>query len=209
VNVHRPTRIVRITDPSAAAHFTGPTAPCKWPARYFRGARTAQLTGLLRRPFGYTCHHARSKRDRIRRDSGRGRKQSDVRLCDSAKKLWDLVTINQRTEDKEEGYQRTLNAVRVRRIARYIDGGHVIPTSVLISFDKGRYDEVKRVLAVPENAKVGWVIDGQHRLAGSREAVRDITVPVVAFVGLSENEQIEFFVTIQPGAEGRVVLLVP
>ena len=56
----------------------------------------------------------------------------------------------------------------------------------------------------PLETDVGWVIDGQHRLAGAAVAARegsDIELPVVAFIGLDENRQIEQFVTINREAK--------
>src|SRR5436853_392131 len=56
----------------------------------------------------------------------------------SAKKLWSVVQINQRQEDKEEGYQRALSISRVNKIATYLDDGNAIPGAILISFDKAK-----------------------------------------------------------------------
>src|SRR5262249_14343575 len=115
----------------------------------------------------------------------------------SAKVLWDLVQINKREEDKDQGYQRALSPARADKIARFIEKGNVLPTSVLISFDEGtKLDKNNSVIVVPNKADAGWVIDGQHRLAGAHKAEIDIQVPIIAFVGLDLEEQIKCFVTI-------------
>jgi len=120
----------------------------------------------------------------------------------SAKALWGIVDVNRKVEDKDEGYQRALSASRVAGIARFIDGGNILPTSVLVSFDSGTLSRDQSVLTLPDRPDAGWIIDGQHRLAGAHEADRDIILPVVAFVGLSEQEQINCFVTINREQKG-------
>src|SRR5689334_8295501 len=52
-----------------------------------------------------------------------------------AKLLWDLVEINKREEDKDIGYQRALSVARAEAIARFINRGNVLPSSILITFD--------------------------------------------------------------------------
>lgn len=119
-----------------------------------------------------------------------------------AKKLWSVVAIDQRDPDNDTGYQRLLSASRVRAVSRYIDGGHVIPTSVLLSLEKAKYVAADGEIHVRDVADAGWVIDGQHRLAGAHEAKKSIEIPVVAFIGLDTEAQIEQFVTINREAKG-------
>jgi DGQHR domain-containing protein len=121
-----------------------------------------------------------------------------------ASKLFACISINRRVEDKDEGYQRALSQSRIESIKRYIKGGHVIPGAIIISFDEATYNSAKSELVVPAGTDVGWVIDGQHRLAGARLAAidgTDIEMPVVAFVGLTEVKQIEQFVVINREAK--------
>ena len=122
----------------------------------------------------------------------------------SAKTLWKIVQINARDPDKDQGYQRVLSPSRVRSIARYIDAGNCIPTSILIAFEKATVvdngDFINLVIDDVPNS--GWVIDGQHRLAGAHQATKDIELPVVAFVGLDIEEQIKQFITINKEAKG-------
>jgi DGQHR domain-containing protein len=120
----------------------------------------------------------------------------------SAKALWELVDVDRKIENKEQGYQRTLSAARVAKLAGFIDAGNVIPNSVLISFDEGTSEGDGTLLRVPRRSDAGWVIDGQHRLAGAHEAQHDIQLAVIAFVNLPQQEQIKQFVTINREQKG-------
>lgn len=120
-----------------------------------------------------------------------------------ASQLWSLVQINRRSEDKKEGYQRALSASRVRNIARFISAKGLIPGSIIVSFDKGTFSEATGNLSLPNKKNAGWVIDGQHRLAGAYEAKEsgvDPELPVVAFLNLKLTKQISLFVTINKEA---------
>jgi DGQHR domain-containing protein len=117
----------------------------------------------------------------------------------AASELWRLTEINQRSEEKEEGYQRALSRSRVRQVARYLRNGGVIPGSIIVSFKSGKYNSAKKALILSNKANIGWIIDGQHRLAGAHEASKDgldVVLPVVAFIKLQNERQIDFFITI-------------
>jgi len=120
-----------------------------------------------------------------------------------AREIWKFTKVNRRETDKDIGYQRTLSPSRVEAVRKYIDNGNAIPNSILISLDK--YSKVSPngdYILIPNQEDAGWVIDGQHRLAGAHESKRDIEVVVVAFVGLPEDDQINQFVTINREAKG-------
>jgi DGQHR domain-containing protein len=119
----------------------------------------------------------------------------------SATELWSIVDINRREPDKEKGYQRVLSPARVASIARYVKAGSVIPTSILVSFDNCELSPDSKTLIVPNKKNAGWVIDGQHRLAGIHESGADLQVSVVAFMNLSVKKQIEQFVKINKEAK--------
>lgn len=115
----------------------------------------------------------------------------------TAKALWEVVEINKREEDKNKGYQRALSSARAEKIANFIDSGNVLPGSVVISFETDtKLDKSRSAIIIPNRPDAGWVIDGQHRLAGASKATHDIDIPVIAFIGLSIEEQINCFVTI-------------
>ena len=119
-----------------------------------------------------------------------------------AKELWKVVEINKRDDDKKTGYQRVLSASRRKAISDYFDNGNVIPNNILISFDsKVKLKTDKSEIIIP-NEKVGWVIDGQHRLAGANEAENDVELIVVAFLDLSIEQQVRQFITINNEGKG-------
>ena len=118
--------------------------------------------------------------------------------------LYSALSINRRIEDKDEGYQRALSVGRVRAITRYIAKKNPIPGAIIVSFDSACYDTETKELVVPAGSDVGWIIDGQHRLAGAEQAARenvDVDLPVVAFVDLGVKEQIQQFITINREAK--------
>jgi DGQHR domain-containing protein len=120
-----------------------------------------------------------------------------------AKTIWKFVKVNERDTDKDKGYQRTLSPSRVNTIARYINNGNSIPNSILISLKEGATLSTKEdSITIPKRENAGWVIDGQHRLAGARESSKDIQFAVLAFIGLDVDEQIKQFVIINREAKG-------
>lgn len=117
--------------------------------------------------------------------------------------LWGFSEINQRQESKDEGYQRVLSPSRVKRIRDFILQGNAIPGAIIISCDNGTF--TNNQLTIPNKKDAAWIIDGQHRCAGALEASKeghDIHLPVVAFINLDEQEQADYFVTINREAKG-------
>ena len=119
-----------------------------------------------------------------------------------ASTLRDLLSVSRREEDKDQGYQRHFSQSRVRAISQYIDQGNPIPLSLLLTFDDGVFDRGRQVIAVPHRKDAGWIIDGQHRFLGAINAATDTEIPIVAFLGLDEEEQIHQFITINKEAKG-------
>jgi len=120
-----------------------------------------------------------------------------------ASDLWTFLSIDRRNPDSKEGYQRILNNARVNAVKRYIAEGNAIPGAIIVALDKAKYDGEK--LLIPKGNNVGWVIDGQHRLAGAhkshQEGAEDLHLPVVAFLDITDDEQIRQFVTINREAK--------
>ncbi|WP_186272014.1 DGQHR domain-containing protein [Burkholderia gladioli] len=119
-----------------------------------------------------------------------------------AKEIYSFVSINQKQEDADEGYQRAASPARTAAIARYVDAGNVLPLSILVTLEKRAVSVVGSEITIKVSKKSGWVIDGQHRLVGAMKAEADFLLPVVAFVGLSVDEQIQQFVTVNREAKG-------
>lgn len=116
-------------------------------------------------------------------------------LC-PAKKLFTFVKANQLEDDTESGYQRIVSPSRRKKIAQFIDSGNPLPLSILIALNGAKLSQEKTTLSIPDKADAGWIIDGQHRLAGAHDAEADIVFPVIAFLDISEEEQVFHFVTI-------------
>lgn len=120
-----------------------------------------------------------------------------------ASELWTFSQINQRREDKDEGYQRVLSRSRVQKLKDFVKQGNAIPGSIIVSFDNAQYQRGK--IEIPDTEDAAWIIDGQHRVAGAERAARDgfdIEFSVVGFIGLSIEEQTDYFVTINREAKG-------
>jgi DGQHR domain-containing protein len=131
-------------------------------------------------------------------------KQKLYAFTAKASALFAALSINRRNPDKDEGYQRVLSVSRVEAISRYLSQGKPIPGAIIVSLEKATYDAQAMVLTIPPGTDVGWVIDGQHRLAGAAQAAKagtDVELPVIAFVGLDRKLQIEQFVTINREAK--------
>lgn len=120
----------------------------------------------------------------------------------NAKDLWDIVKVNRREEDKDEGYQRAFSNSRVSKLAKFIDTGNCLPGAVLVSFDKAEFLKKDSTLKIENTPDSGWVIDGQHRLIGAHKAETEITIPVIGFIELSEIDQVQLFVTINKEQKG-------
>ena len=119
-----------------------------------------------------------------------------------ARILFDVLEINQRDSDKDEGYQRTLSAARVRSVANFVDQKNTIAPAIVVSLNGAEFDNDTGELMIPRRSNSGWVIDGQHRLAGAKEASKDIELAVVAFLDVDTDQQIFQFVTINQTAKG-------
>src|SRR5205823_11173032 len=86
-----------------------------------------------------------------------------------------------------------------------------IPVGIVVSLNEAKFDRAKGHLSIPAGEDIGWVIDGQHRLAGAHRAAQediDIELPVIAFVGLDDDNQIRQFVTINREGKGVPTSLV-
>lgn len=124
-----------------------------------------------------------------------------------ADEIWKFSSINKKTEDKAEGYQRALSSSRADDIRKYIQDNNTIAPAIILSFDsnKARFDEDSSQIIIEESEDSAWVIDGQHRLRGASLVdgeEMDVELPVVAYIGLDLSNQILQFVTINREAKG-------
>ena len=119
-----------------------------------------------------------------------------------AKVLFEILDINERVSDKDEGYQRVLSVARVRQITDFVRQGNVISPAIVVSLKGAEFDAGTGQLAIPRCEHAGWVIDGQHRLVGAAKADKEVELAVIAFLDLDLEEQVFQFVTINRTAKG-------
>ena len=107
-------------------------------------------------------------------------------------------------------YQRLIKKTRLKSVSEFIENGGYFPNSVVISIDAKNcnFDPANTqvsstisdvgILHLPKKYKSAYIIDGQHRLYGysNSEFKNKNTIPVVAFVNLSREEQIQLFMQI-------------
>lgn len=126
--------------------------------------------------------------------------------------LLKIAFVNHRTLDDPEGhptYQRLIQKGRLKAIQKFIVDGGFFPNNLLVNFMKSpRFDIVQKDvltdvhfghLYLPSAYKSAWIIDGQHRLygyAGLDDQCLDQKLVVVAFDGISKEEEANMFVTI-------------
>ena len=117
--------------------------------------------------------------------------------------------------DNLETYQRMLQPLRLKKIAKYINNGGKFPTNIVVNLKtnkksvlrfetKEKFDEkALGVLHLPPIYASAWIIDGQHRLYGYAYARgaggfnQDSTVlPVLAYENLPAEEEMNLFIDI-------------
>ena len=115
------------------------------------------------------------------------------------------------TKFKAEGFQRRLDNTRVSDIAHYLSSNPILPNALVVAFEKGSLDfeplpnqekdepqwgkiiirgklrEVNgRLEPLLEDQRIGYVIDGQHRLRGIEQStLKEGTFPVCRRSSLS------------------------
>ena len=107
-------------------------------------------------------------------------------------------------------YQRLIKKARLKSVRKFVEDGGMFPNSIILNLDMGkrghRFDPAGKqpggaklgVLTLPNQYKSAYVIDGQHRLygyAGASNADKEL-IPVVAFVNLPRDRQVELFMQI-------------
>jgi DNA sulfur modification protein DndB len=107
-------------------------------------------------------------------------------------------------------YQRIIKKSRIKAVNEFIENGGYFPNSIVISIDARNchFDPANTqvqntisdvgILHLPKKYKSAYIIDGQHRLYGySNSRYKNTnTIPVVAFVNLSREEQVQLFMQI-------------
>lgn len=127
-------------------------------------------------------------------------------------KLAYVLHRNEANRDMMPTYQRIIKKPRLKEIRKFVDNKGFFPNSLVISIDtngkKLRFDlaapqvenAISRIgiLYLPQLYRSAYIIDGQHRLYGYADSKHagDNTVPVVAFVNLDKDKQVELFMEI-------------
>ncbi|GGI43939.1 DNA sulfur modification protein DndB [Agromyces flavus] len=107
-------------------------------------------------------------------------------------------------------YQRVIKRSRLKRVTEFVGRGGFFPNSLIINIETGRRglrferattqagESRLGVLHLPQKYRSAYVIDGQHRLYGFANSARANTelLPVVAFVDLPGDKQLELFMQI-------------
>lgn len=107
-------------------------------------------------------------------------------------------------------YQRLIKKTRLKSVSEFIENGGYFPNSIVISIDAKNcnFDPANTqvsstisdvgILHLPKKYKSAFIIDGQHRLYGysNSQFKNKNTIPVVAFVNLSRDEQVQLFMQI-------------
>lgn len=116
----------------------------------------------------------------------------------SAKELFSLSMVTRAEEDPENGYQRVLGKGRAKKIAEYLEDGHMIPGSLILSSKEKNaiYDSETNELTLSAEPASLLVIDGQHRLYGAYQANIDVQLPICLFFGLDKATEVQYFLDV-------------
>lgn len=121
----------------------------------------------------------------------------------NADEIFSVAEVVHRKEDRQEGFQRNLSRHRVRQIAAYLsDPRHILANNIILAFDEElSFNNGNLVLPTDED-KRGWVVDGQHRLAGIQQAEWKHKLAVVILSNLTIEEMAALFRTINSTQKG-------
>lgn len=122
--------------------------------------------------------------------------------------LLDRVQVDKFINGHPDGYQRNLSDARARAFGRFIDGGGISPSSILLNVrDVDNITEADGYIDLPDDVTI-WVVDGQHRIGGMIFAVErepknsDLEFPVIIMNETSNYEEAKQFVIINKTQKG-------
>jgi DGQHR domain-containing protein len=122
-----------------------------------------------------------------------------------AKQLFAISAVERAEENPDRGYQRFLNLKRAEDIAKYVDGGNLVPGAIILSAQENAaftFDPATNFISFLANPRAFLVIDGQHRLYGAHLAQAEIKLPVSILVGLPFVEEARYFSDINTSQKG-------
>jgi DGQHR domain-containing protein len=122
----------------------------------------------------------------------------------SGKELLPTCFVSRRTDDPQEGFNRSLSRTRAIDIARYLDRGFSIPTNIIVSAQAEANVSFSRGKLEWEAIEGGsfLVIDGQHRLFSMQHTEKDFDFVVAIFDGLSRQDEVQLFIDINTNQKG-------
>lgn len=123
----------------------------------------------------------------------------------NAKEVFDMSTVSRVEDNPKLGYQRNLDEKRVNNIAQYLEQGNIIPGSIILSAQSNSeilFDENTQEISMSGVQNSLFVIDGQHRLWGASKAELEVKLPVCIFVGLSMQQEVQYFLDINSNQKG-------
>jgi len=107
--------------------------------------------------------------------------------------------VDTRDENPIDGFQRQLDEKRADEIAKYIDAGGTIPSSIVLSAQKEAefaYSRTNRSAKFKLLPTSFLILDGQHRVFGFAKATSSLRVPVVVYNNLTRVEEAKLFIDI-------------
>ena len=119
----------------------------------------------------------------------------------------DLIRMSyvaRRGQSEEEGaVQRILNTRRISSISRFLQNGGFFPTNIILNInDVGKIKVNENELSISDEEAIAQVLDGQHRIAGMRDAIKNmpeignIEFPCLIAVGLTTEQCAQIFISI-------------
>lgn len=141
-----------------------------------------------------------------------------------------IARLGRDDESELRGYQRPEVLSHIGQIREYLESDSpMLPNSIVVAFDRrvrfeaGEHDSEAPsysrpgtiVIPLAENGehKVGWIVDGQQRVAAIREAkVKSFPISAVGFIAAEEDEQREQFILVnstKPLPKGLLYELLP
>ena len=138
-------------------------------------------------------------------------KQGNNRFFMGTMKMSELIEkgeVDKYIDGHPDGYQRNLSDSRARAFGRYIDGGNISPTSILLNIrDASDIEEIDGYINIPDNATI-WIVDGQHRVGGMKFAAErdpantELEFPVIIMNKPTNYEEARQFVILNKTQKG-------
>lgn len=112
--------------------------------------------------------------------------------------------VARRGQSEEEGaVQRILNTRRISSISQFLQNGGFFPTNIILNVvDSNNVVINENTLTISDEDDIAQVLDGQHRIAGMREAIKvkpeigNIEFPCLIAVGLKTEQCAQIFISI-------------